>query len=156
MIKDADVSPVQEINYLRSFTSEDAQRLVDNYRKRQQNDPVTLLESLWKELERRFGSAAVITNALLERMQKTAAFNESDNTKLQQFADLCADVESQMSYLPGLACLNFPNTIQPLAEKLPSSLRGNGKRKSHSTRTTTRAHTQAFETSQRSFKTKPK
>ena len=63
-------------------------------------------------------------NALLERKQKTAAFNESDNTKLQQYADLCPCVESQMSYLPGLACLNFPNTIQPLAEKLPSSLRG--------------------------------
>ena len=59
-----------------------AQRLVDNYRKGQQNDPVTLLEGLWKELERRFGSAAVITNALLEHMQKSAAFNESDNTKL--------------------------------------------------------------------------
>ena len=29
-----------------------------------------------------------------------------------------------MSHLPGLACLNFPNMIQPLAEKLPPSLRG--------------------------------
>ena len=67
MIKDADVSPVQEINYLRSFTSGELQRLVDNFRRRQ-TDPVTLLQSLWKELEIRFGSAAIITNALLERM----------------------------------------------------------------------------------------
>ena len=75
MIKDADVSPVQEINYLRSFTSGEPQRLVDNFRRRQ-TDPVTLLQSLWKELEICFGSAAIITNALLERMQKGAMFND--------------------------------------------------------------------------------
>ena len=82
MIADVDVSPIQEINYLRSFTSGEAQKLVDNYRKRKQHDPSTLLVSLWVELERRFGSAAVITKALLERMNKTAAFSENDNVKL--------------------------------------------------------------------------
>ena len=29
----------------------------------------------------------------------------------------------ESSYLPGLTCLNFPNAIQPIAEKLPVSLR---------------------------------
>ena len=56
-------------------------------------------------------------------MDNTAAFNDGEIAKLQEFADLCADVESQMSYLPGLACLDFPNAIQPIAEKLPVSLR---------------------------------
>ena len=56
-------------------------------------------------------------------MEKTAAFNDGENAKLQEFADLCADVESQLSYLTGLACLNFPIAIQPIAEKLPVSLR---------------------------------
>ena len=124
MISDVNVYPVQEINYLRSFTSGEAQKLVDNYRKRKQHDPGTLLNDLWGELERRFGSAAVITKELLERLNKTAAFSENENAKLQEFADLCADVDSQLTYLPGLACLNFPNTIQPIAEKLPLSLRG--------------------------------
>ena len=123
MITDADVSPTQEVNYLRKFTSGDVQRVVDNFRRRQQQDPITLLSRLWSELERRFGSAAVITNALLERMQETAAFGEPEVVKLQNFADLCADVESQVTQLPGLACLNFPNAIQPIADKLPSSLR---------------------------------
>ena len=124
MISDAEVFPIQEINYLRSFTSGEPQRLVDNYRKRQQQNPSALLKDLWAELERRFGSPAVITNALLERMHKTASFGENENTKLQEFADLCADVESQVAHLPGLQCLNFPNAVQPIAEKLPSSLRG--------------------------------
>ena len=123
MISDTNVSPVQEVNYLRRFTSGEAQKLVDNYRKRKQHDPSRLLSSLWAVLERRFGSAAAIPRVLLERLNKTAAFNDGENTKLQEFADLCADVESQMSYLPGLACLNFPNAIQPIAEKLPLPLR---------------------------------
>ena len=61
----------------------------------------------------------MITNALLERMHETAAFSDDENVKLQEFADLCVDIESQVAYLPGLACLNFPNAIQPIVEKLP-------------------------------------
>ena len=124
MITDVSVSPVQEINYLRSFTSGEPQKLVENYRKRKHHDPCGLLKNLGAELERRFGSAATITKALVERMHALAAFRESENDKLQEFADLCADVTSQISCLPGLACLNFPNAIQPIAGKLPPSLRG--------------------------------
>ena len=130
MTSDAKVFPIQEINYLRNFTSREPQHLVDNYRKRQQQNPSTLLKDLWAELERRFGSPAVKTNALLERMRKTASFGENENTKLHEFADLCADVESQVAHLPGLQCLNFPNAIQPIAEKLPSSLHGKWERDS--------------------------
>ena len=123
MIEDASVSLTREINYLHNFTSSEPQRLVDNYRKRQQSDPITQLKDVWAELERRFGSAAVVTNTLLDRMKKTANFSESDNTSLQKFADICADAESQTASLPGLACLKYPNIIQPIANKLPSSIR---------------------------------
>ena len=67
MLLDVDVSPTQEINYLRSFTSGRPQRLIDTYRKRQMRDPVALLKELWEELERRFRGIAVISNTLLER-----------------------------------------------------------------------------------------
>ena len=123
MLIDTDISPIQEINYLRSFTSGTPQHLVDNYRKRQMRDPVALLRDLWEELERRFGSAAVISNTLLERLRNSATFSEHDNENLQQFADLCADIESQVTYLPGLACLNYPSAIQPVMEKLPQFIR---------------------------------
>ena len=123
MLMDTDVSPTQEINYLRSFTSGAPQRLVDNYRKRQMRDPVALLRDLWVELEKRFGSAAVISSTLLECLRNTATFGDQENDKLQQFADLCADIESQVTFLPGLACLNYPSAIQPIAEKLPLFVR---------------------------------
>ena len=123
MLLDTDVSPTQEINYLRSFTSGRPQRLVDNYRKRQMCDPVVLLKELWEELKRRFGSVAVISNTLLECLRDTATFDERENHNLQQFADLCADIESQVTYLPGLACLNYPNAMQPITAKLPQFIR---------------------------------
>ena len=124
MLEDFSICPVQEINYLHSFTSGEPQKLVDNYRKRKHRDPCGLLRNLWAELERRFGSAVTITNALLERKHALDVFRESDKDKLQEFADLCTDVTSQISCLLGLACLNFPNAIQLIAAKLPPLLRG--------------------------------
>ena len=108
MKRDTDMSAEQEMNYLRSFTSGEVQRVVNNFRKRQLHHPVALLQDLWKELERRFGSTAVITNSLLERLREASAFGNHDNSKLQEFADLCADVNSQLANLPRLACLNYP------------------------------------------------
>ena len=67
MISDTNVSPVQEVNYLLRFTSGEALKLIDNYRKQKQRDPNWLLDSLCAELERRFGGAAAITRVLLER-----------------------------------------------------------------------------------------
>ena len=71
MISDTNISPVQEVNYLLRFTSGEALKLIDNYRKQKQPDPNWLLDSLCAELERRFGGAAAITRVLLERMDKT-------------------------------------------------------------------------------------
>ena len=112
MLLDADVSPT----HLRRFTSGRPQCLVDNHWKRQIRDPIALLKELWKELERHFGSVAVISNTLLDRLRNTATFSEQEHDNLQQFADPCADIERQVTYLPGLACLNYPNAMQPITE----------------------------------------
>ena len=124
MIQDANVSPQQEINYLHKYTSGEDQQVVDNFRKQIQSNPVALLSDVWKELEKCFGSAAVITNALLSNLLRAAKFKENEHAKLQRFADVCADVDSQITQLAGLACLNFPNAIAPIVGKLPASLKG--------------------------------
>ena len=123
LIKNADVSPEKEINYLRSYRKGDAQKVVNNYRQRQYRDPVDALRDVWTELERRFGNTAAITNVLLERLRKAARFGEGDDDKLQAFADVCADVDSQLDFLPGLGCLNYFTAIGPIVESLPNSLR---------------------------------
>ena len=78
---------------------------------------------MWKELERRFGNTAAISNILLVPLQTAAKFGEEDSDKLQAFADVCADVDSQLDFLPGLGCLNYLTAIGPIVENLPYSLR---------------------------------
>ena len=123
MVRDADVAADLEINYLRSYTNGEPQQLVDNYRKRQCNNPASTLAELWTELERRFDNTAVLTQALLEQLSSVASFGEKDTTRLQKLADLCVNVDCQMTHLPGLACLNYPIAIRPVIEKLPASLK---------------------------------
>ena len=123
MVRDADIVPEQELNYLRSFTSGDPQQLVDNFRKRQGDNPTATLANLWGELERRFGNAAALTQALIERLCTAATLSHKDNVKLQKLADLCADVDCQMALLPGLACLNYPIALRPIIERLPAYLK---------------------------------
>ena len=121
MVRDADIAPEQELNYLGSFTSGDPQELVGNDRKKQGDNPATTLGNLWRELERRFGNTAALTQALIERLCSAAHFGEKD-VKLQKLADLCADIDCQTTHLPGLACLNFPVTIGPIVQRLPGFL----------------------------------
>ena len=42
-------------------------------------DTNSLIDGLWAELERHLGNTAAITRVLLERMDKTAAFNGGEN-----------------------------------------------------------------------------
>lgn len=123
MTQDTNLSPAQEMAYLRNYTKGKVQDLVDNYRKRQEDDPVRILQELWTELERRFGNTAIITNSLLQKLQEAAKFNSRDHAKLQVFADVCTDVDNQMTYLKGLACLNYPTAIRPILDNLPNYLR---------------------------------
>ena len=154
MLMDTDVSPTQEINYLRSFTCGAPQRLVDNYRKRQMRDPVALLRDLWVELEKRFGSAAVISNTLLERLRNTATFSEHENDKLQQFADLCADIESQVTFLPGLDALTTRALSNLYLRNYRDSFALNGRKKYRIILTTTEERTPLSPDSPKLFRSK--
>ena len=103
--------------------------LIDNFRKMQHRDPGAFLRDVWTELERRFGNAAAITNALLDRLYEAARLTERDKGKLKVFNDLCDNIHSQISYLPGLSYLNYPNAIHPVVDRLHSFLRCKWKKK---------------------------
>ena len=66
-----------------------------------------------------------IVNVVLVRLQAAAKFGEEDSDKLRAFADVFADVHSQLDFLPGLGCLKYLTAIGPSVENLPHSLRSN-------------------------------
>ena len=70
---------------------------MDNHGKRQGDNPTVTLTELWAELEKRFGNAATLTHAILERPSTAAAFSKKDGARLRKLADLCADVDCQMT-----------------------------------------------------------
>ena len=94
------------------------QKVVNNFRQRQYRDPGVGLRDIWTELERRFGNTAAITNVLVQRLQNTSRFEKGNSDK-----DMCADVDSQLDFLPGLGCLNYPSEIGPIVENLPKFIR---------------------------------
>ena len=96
MVRDVDISPDQEINYLYKYTCGEPRRLVDSFRKRQHKDPSKLLKNVWTELEGRFCNMAAITSALLEQLEEKVKFEEKDKGKLQEFSDLCSGVYYQL------------------------------------------------------------
>lgn len=74
-------------------------------------------------MERHFGNAAALTYGLLERLSQAADLGEKYNIKLQKVADLFADVNCQMTLLPGLACLNYPMALRLIVVKFPIFLK---------------------------------
>ena len=122
MTHDCHLSPEQEMNYMSIYTAGEPLKLVNSFRRRHTSDALKLLKDLWHELETRFGNVAIITNELLKRLRQSAKFEDHNRKKLQAFADLCADIVSQMAELPGLACLNYPNVLQPMFRNLPTSI----------------------------------
>lgn len=107
MMRDADIAPEQELNYLRSFTSRNPQEVVDNFWKRKAESPATTLRDYARSWEGVWQSSGV-------RLCTAANFSDKDNAKLQKLAHVCADVDCQMTHLPGLACLSYPIAIRPV------------------------------------------
>ena len=48
---------------------------------------------------------------LMKGLFKSANFSEKDAKKLQVFSDACCEIDSQLEFLPGLACMNYPSTM---------------------------------------------
>ena len=122
MIQGTNLSPEQEVVYLLTFTSGKPKGLVETYRNRRM-DPDSCLKQLWQELQRRFGSPAVVANTYLDKLVKSAAFKQGDRLGLQVFSDLCEDVASQMDVLQSLSCLDFPTSASSVYGKLPDDIK---------------------------------
>ena len=52
-----------------------------------------------------FGNPSALTWTLIERRRTAADLSDKNNGKLKRLADLYADVDCQMTHLPGLAWL---------------------------------------------------
>ena len=87
-------------------------------------DPATSLQTAWKRLKERFGSEEAVTRALYAKLEKLSYLNNGGEKALQSFGDILEHVNSakERSDLPGLAALDTPYLLNPVAAKLPRDL----------------------------------
>lgn len=76
---------------------------------------------IWNRLERCYGSAEAIEDAMFKRIDKFPKIPSKDFAKLRKFSDLlmvvqCAKAEGD---LPGLAFLDTARGVNPIIQKLP-------------------------------------
>ena len=64
-----------------------------------------------------------MTHAFPKRLSQAANYTDKDNFRIQKLADFCADVDSHMIHLLGLACLNKPVALRPIVKKFPLFLK---------------------------------
>lgn len=87
-------------------------------------NPRAGLRMVWQRLEDIYGSAEVIENALLRKVEQFPRISSRDNLKLRELGDTLMELEAARAdgYLPGLAYLNTSRGVNPIAQKLPQYL----------------------------------
>ena len=128
MVTDTSITAQQELVYMLQYTSAKPRQLVETFRNRRM-PAEQCVDKLWRELGRRFGSSAVVSNTYTARLTKLAAYKEGDSQALQTFADLCEDVVAQMEFIPSLRCLDFYSTSSQVYNRLPSQVRSKWNKK---------------------------
>ena len=105
MVKDANLSPEKEINYLRSYTKGDVQKVEINFQQWQYRHPVVALQDVWTELERHFGNSR---HHKCSRATTLTHIEQGDKNKLPRFADVCAGLPSR-PWVPKLSFRDWPH-----------------------------------------------
>lgn len=79
------------------------------------------LRTVWQRIEDSYGSAEVIENALLKKVEQFPRISSRDNLKLRELGDTLLELEAARAdgFLPGLTHLNTSRGVNPIVQKLP-------------------------------------
>ncbi len=79
------------------------------------------LRMVWQRIEDSYGSAEVIENALLKKVEQFPRISSRDNLKLRELGDTLLELEAARAdgFLPGLTYLNTSRGVNPIVQKPP-------------------------------------
>ncbi|XP_061836601.1 E3 ubiquitin-protein ligase LRSAM1 isoform X1 [Nerophis lumbriciformis] len=120
-IGDLNLSHREELDLLSKWLGPKSAELAKRIRSVHIHDATEGLLMLWRRLEECYGSAEIIENAMLKRLEEFPRIANKDNQKLQELGDLLLELEAARrdGFLPGLSYLNTPRGVNPIAQKLP-------------------------------------
>lgn len=86
-------------------------------------DVTKALRLVWQRLEECYGSAEVVEDSLLRKVEDFPKLTNKDNVKLRELGDILQEIEcaKEGGYLPGLLYLDTARGVNPIVEKLPYS-----------------------------------
>ena len=122
--EDLELTAAQELNLVMKWLGEKSSRTIAPLRAVNIENPQIGLQMVWETLEKRYGSAEVIEDNLLTRLETFPKFNTKDREKLQQLSYLLLEVrtEKDTGMYKGLAVLDSAKGLRKMVEKLPYPL----------------------------------
>ncbi|XP_023812156.1 uncharacterized protein LOC111947642 [Oryzias latipes] len=123
-INGLDLTASEEMDLMLKWLGKESAEHAERIRAIHINNPVDGLNMIWDRLERCYGSAEVIEDALFKRIDTFPKITSKDYTKLRKFSDLLMEMQSAKAEgdLPGLAFLDTARGVNPIVQKLPFNL----------------------------------
>ncbi|XP_054872108.1 uncharacterized protein LOC129350233 [Amphiprion ocellaris] len=121
---DVDLTYSQELDLLVKWLGKESSEHVKRIRAVYSTNPKAALQLSWDRLDECYVTPEVVENALFKRLDNFPRLTNRDNVKLRELGDLLLELQvaKDEAYLPGLAYLDTPRGVKPIAEKLPTSL----------------------------------
>ncbi|XP_076131007.1 uncharacterized protein LOC143112609 [Alosa pseudoharengus] len=123
--KELNLSEQEELNLLIKWLGPKSSAQAMRIRSVHVNNPRAGVFMVWERLEETYGSPEVIENALMKKLDTFPVITNKDTHKLRELGDLLKELQAAKAEgcLPGLMYLDTARGVNPIAEKLPFTLR---------------------------------
>ncbi|XP_061165100.1 uncharacterized protein LOC133174074 [Saccostrea echinata] len=163
-MRDLQVTPEEEIDFLIKFTSLSAQQQIISIKAASASNPVHGLQRIWQRLEERFGCPEMIESALKTKLNAFAPITLKDYRRLYDLSDILDEIlaakediryQSLLAYFDASTGKHSDKTLKISSRKTavsrqPQILRNSGKENQCPLHKTNRSLEQC-----RAFRTKP-
>lgn len=124
LTRELNLTAREELDLMVKWLGKDSSEQVKRIRSVHVLNATAAIRMAWQRLEECYGAPEVIENALLKKIENIPKLSNKDNQKLLELGDILLELECAKAdgCLPGLAYLNTPRGVNPIVEKLPTSL----------------------------------
>ncbi|XP_061170947.1 uncharacterized protein LOC133180435 [Saccostrea echinata] len=125
VMRDLQVTPEEEIDFLIKFTSLSAQQQIISIKAASASNPVHGLQRIWQRLEERFGCPEMIESALKTKLNSFAPITSKDYRRLYDLSDILDEIlaaKEDIRYQSLLAYFDASTGVTPIVMKLPYQL----------------------------------
>ncbi|XP_062572713.1 uncharacterized protein LOC134234663 [Saccostrea cucullata] len=125
VMRDLQVTPEEEIDFLIKFTSLSAQQQILSIKAASANNPTRGLQRIWQRLEERFGCPEMIESALKTKLNSFVPITSKEYRRLYDLSDILDEIlaaKEDIRYQSLLAYFDASTGVTLIVMKLPYQL----------------------------------